>query len=91
MLKNGDLIYYFTGDIKKAVNIPVVTDGAYVKKGNLSDKIKLFKIGTTNINRIKVLFISYNITFQNIRDFIAADGTGLDITLYRNFKILKAK
>ena len=91
VLENGDLVYYSTGDAGEAVDAPVVTDGAYVGGGNLSDKIKSFKTGTTNINRVEVSLVSHDTTFQNIRDLIAADGTGSDTTLYRNFEILKAE
>ena len=58
MLKNGDLVYYLTGDAGEAVNAPVVTDGEYVGGAELSDKIRSFKTGTTNIDRVEVLLVS---------------------------------
>ena len=91
VLENGDLVYYSTGDAGEAVDAPVVTDGVYVGGGDLSDKIKSFKTGTTNIDRVEVSLVSHDTTFQNIRDLLAADGTGSDTTLYRNFEILKAE
>lgn len=91
VLENGDLVYYSTGDAGEAVDAPVVTDGAYVGGTELSEKIRSFKTGTTNIDRVEVSLVSHDTTFQNIRDLIAADGTGADTVLYQGFEVLKTE
>ncbi|KAK2008202.1 coagulation factor 5/8 type domain-containing protein [Colletotrichum eremochloae] len=91
VLDNGDLVYYSTGGAGEAVDAPVVTNGTYVGGAALADKIRSFKTGTTNINRVEVSLVSHDTTFQNIRDLISADGTGPDTVLYRNFAILKTE
>ncbi|KAK1573757.1 coagulation factor 5/8 type domain-containing protein [Colletotrichum navitas] len=91
VLDNGDLVYYSTGDAGEAVDAPVVTNGAYVGGAALADKIRSFKTGTTNIDRVEVSLVSHDTTFQNIRDLINADGPGPDTVLYKNFETLKTE
>ncbi|KAK1706337.1 coagulation factor 5/8 type domain-containing protein [Colletotrichum lupini] len=91
LLGNGDLVYYSTGDAGEAVDAPVVTNGSYVGGTALAEKVKSFKTGTTNINRVEISLVSHDTTFQIIRDLINADGTGSDTKLYKNFEVLKAE
>ncbi|KAK1715493.1 hypothetical protein CaCOL14_012312 [Colletotrichum acutatum] len=91
LLDNGDLVYYSTGDAGEAVDAPVVTNGSYVGGTALADKVKSFKTGTTNINRVEISLVSHDTTFQIIRDLINADGTGSDTKLYKNFEVLKVE
>ncbi|KAI1380486.1 coagulation factor 5/8 type domain-containing protein [Hypoxylon crocopeplum] len=89
VLANGDLVYYSTGSAGEAVDAPVVTGGSYVGGTALADKVKSFKTGTTNIDRVEISLVSHDTTFQNIRDLINGDGTGSDTALYKNFEALK--
>ncbi|KAK2044025.1 coagulation factor 5/8 type domain-containing protein [Colletotrichum somersetense] len=91
VLDNGDLVYYSTGDAGEAVDAPVVTNRTYVGGAALADKIRSFKTGATNIDRVEVSLVSHDTTFQNIRDLISADGPGPDTILYRHFEILKTE
>ncbi|KAJ0299789.1 hypothetical protein COL5a_005149 [Colletotrichum fioriniae] len=91
LLSNGDLVYYSTGDAGEAVDAPVVTNGSYVGGTALAEKVKSFKTGTTNINRVEISLVSHDTTFQIIRDLINADGTGSGTKLFKNFEILKAE
>ncbi|KXH52068.1 coagulation factor 5/8 type domain-containing protein [Colletotrichum simmondsii] len=91
LIDNGDLVYYSTGDAGEAVDAPVVTNGSYVGGTALAEKVKSFKTGTTNINRVEISLVSHDTTFQIIRDLINADGTGSDTKLYKNFEVLKAE
>ncbi|KAK0380697.1 coagulation factor 5/8 type domain-containing protein [Colletotrichum limetticola] len=91
LLGNGDLVYYSTGDAGEAVDAPVVTNGSYVGGTALAEKVKSFKTGTTNINRVEISLVSHDTTFKIIRDLINADGTGSDTKLYKNFEVLKAE
>ncbi|KAK6213310.1 coagulation factor 5/8 type domain-containing protein [Colletotrichum tabaci] len=91
VLADGDLVYYSTGDAGEAVDAPVVTNGTYVGGVALADKIRSFKTGPTNIDRVEVSLVSHDATFQNIRDLVNADGTGPETVLYRNFDALKTE
>ncbi|KAK2034853.1 coagulation factor 5/8 type domain-containing protein [Colletotrichum zoysiae] len=91
VLDNGDLVYYSTGDAGEAVDAPVVTNGTYVGGAALADKIRSFKTGTTNIDRVEVSLVSHDATFQNIRDLMGADGPGPGTVLYRSFEVLRAE
>lgn len=90
VLTNGDLVYYSTGSAGEAVDAPVVTNGSYVGGAALADKIKSFKSGTTDIERVEISLVSHDTTFQNIRSLINADGVGSDTILYKGFDALKA-
>ncbi|KAI1342166.1 coagulation factor 5/8 type domain-containing protein [Xylariaceae sp. FL0016] len=89
VLESGDLVYYSTGDAGGAVDAPVVTNGSYVGGSDLTNKIRDFKSGATAVDQVEVSLVSQDTTFENIRDLIAADGTGADTVLYRNFEVLK--
>lgn len=89
VLENGDLVYYSTGDAGEAVDAPVITGGEYVGGSALADKIKSFKTGETLINRVEVSLVSQDATFVNIENLIAANGTGPETPLYRNFDALR--
>jgi hypothetical protein len=89
VLANGDLVYYSTGGQGEAVDAPVVTNGSYNGGSALTEKIRSFKTGTTNIDRVEISLVSHDTTFQNIRSLINAEGTGSATRLYQNFNLLK--
>ncbi|KAH7324783.1 coagulation factor 5/8 type domain-containing protein [Stachybotrys elegans] len=89
VLPSGDLVYYSTGDAGEPVDAPVMTNGEYVGGDALAEKVKSFKTGDTLVERVEVSIVSHDTSFREIRDLIAAEGTGPDSILYKHFSILK--
>lgn len=58
--------------------------GAYVGGDALAAKVKSFKTGTTDINRVEISMNS-----QHVKDLMASPGPGASTPLYRNFAALK--
>ena len=78
---DGDLVY---NDIK------IVDDGVYIGDEEWPDAVMAFKQGNTCVRRIEIAIGAWGSgSFNSIRDLIAAEGTGPDSRLYKNFKLLK--
>ncbi|MCC3371522.1 discoidin domain-containing protein [Cohnella sp. REN36] len=78
---NGDLYY---NDQK------VVSNGAYVGKASWPSELATLKQAPTSVKRLEISVGSWGVNdFQNIKDLIAAQGTGTTSILYKNFSALK--
>ena len=78
---NGDLHYN---------NDPIISDGTYVGDPGWPARLATLKQAPTSITRIEASVGGWGTgDFQNIRNLIAAQGTGPDSVLYRNFQVLK--
>ncbi|KAH9895422.1 coagulation factor 5/8 type domain-containing protein [Xylariomycetidae sp. FL2044] len=90
VLETGDLVYYATGAAAEEVDVPVVTNGTYVGGAEMAEKIIAFKTANgSGIDRVELSLVSADPTFENIRDLIAAEGTGPETVLYRGFEALR--
>ncbi len=78
---DGDLVY----------NEPKLVDnGVYVGDPDWPAQVHAFKEGQTSVRRIEIAIGAWGSgAFENIKNLIAAEGTGPDSTLYKNFKVLK--
>ncbi|WP_111267424.1 galactose-binding domain-containing protein [Marilutibacter maris] len=78
---NGDLHYN---------NDPIITDGTYIGDPGWPSRLATLKQAPTSVTRIEASVGGWGTgDFQNIKDLIAAQGTGPDSVLYRNFQTLK--
>ncbi|MBN2842235.1 MAG: hypothetical protein JXM68_04045, partial [Sedimentisphaerales bacterium] len=78
---NGDLAY---NDTK------IVQNGVYIGKSTWGAEVHAFKEGVTSVRRIEIGIGSWlSGAFESIKNLIAAEGTGPNSTLYKNFKLLK--
>ena len=78
---DGDLVYN---------NPKLIDNGVYVGKATWPAEVHAFKEGETSIRRIEFAIGAWGSgSFNAVRDLIAAEGTGPDSTLYKNFKLLK--
>ena len=79
--ENGDL--YFNNDL-------IVSNGKYVGDPGWPARVASLKQAPTSVERIEFSIGGYwTGDFYNIRNLIAAQGTGPGSILYRNFKVLK--
>lgn len=81
------------GNFNYNAEFPIVANGQYIGRSRYPDfprNVALLKTPPTSINRIEVGISAWgSSTFQNIKNLIAAQGTGPTTMLYRNFKALK--
>lgn len=78
---NGDLDYNAT---------PLVTNGVYVGDPTWGAKLAAIKAPPSTVNRIEMTVSGYgDPSFTNIKNLIAAQGTGPNSILYRSFQALK--
>ncbi|KAF6788459.1 s1d (lysyl endopeptidase) subfamily c-terminal domain protein [Colletotrichum musicola] len=77
VLANGDLVYYSTGGAGEPVDAPVVSAGVYVGGDALAEKVRSFKTGETDVDRVEVSLVSHDATFQNIRALVGDGSTVL--------------
>ena len=81
------------GNFNYNAEFPIVANGQYIGHNTHPDfphNVALLKTAPTSIRRIEVgLSAAGGSTFQNIKNLIAAHGTGPTTNLYKNFKVLK--
>ncbi|MBN2783666.1 MAG: hypothetical protein JXR25_02470 [Pontiellaceae bacterium] len=78
------------GDLNYNGNHLLVQDGVYVGDKSWGNRLAALKVPPTSITRIEVCTGGAGArSWANIKDLIAAEGTGPDSILYRNFMALK--
>lgn len=78
---NGDL--YYNDQL-------VVSNGAYVGDSAWPARLATLKQAPTSVKRLEISVGSWGVSdFQNIKNLIAAQGTGTNSILYKNFAALK--
>jgi hypothetical protein len=82
-----------SGNLNFNAEFPLVQNGAYVGAGtypNFAGDIASLKAAPTSITRVEFCVSAWgSSTFANIKNLIAAQGTGSSSILYRNFQALK--
>ncbi|WP_343688080.1 carbohydrate-binding protein [Chitinophaga sp.] len=82
-----------SGNFNFNAEFPLVQNGAYIGASTYPDfanDIALLKSAPTTINRVEFCISAWgSATFTNIKNLIAAQGTGSTSILYRNFQALK--
>lgn len=79
--ENGDL--HYNNDL-------IISNGAYVGDPAWLTRVASLKQAPTSVNRIEFSIGGWGVgDFANIQNLIAAQGTGPDSVLYRNFQKLK--
>ncbi len=67
----------------------ILKNGVYTGKASWPDEVKAFKEGETSVRRIELAIGAWNSdAFLHIKNLIAAEGTGPDSRLYKNFKLI---
>lgn len=81
------------GHLNFNAEFPLIQNGNYIGGSsypNFVGDIASLKTGTTTINRVEFCLSAWgSSTFNNIRNLIAAQGTGPSSILYRNFQALR--
>ncbi|WP_150107685.1 hypothetical protein [Pedosphaera parvula] len=79
------------GDFTFSDGSTVCSGGVYVGPSNWASLINQCRAAQTSINRIEMCIAQWGDTsFRNIKNRIAADGTGSGTVLYRNLQALKS-
>lgn len=79
--ENGDL--HYNNDL-------IIANGVYVGDPNWPARVASLKQAPTSVNRIEFSVGGWGVgDFNNIKNLIAAQGTGPDSILYKNFQLLK--
>lgn len=82
-----------SGNFNFNAEFPLVQNGAYVGAStypNFANDIALLKSAPTSIKRVEFCLSAWgSSTFANIKNLIAAQGTGSTSILYKNFQALK--
>jgi len=81
-------VYYPSGDLIFN-SFPICTGGVYVASSNFPAQLATLKLAPTSVSRIEVAVGSGGVNdFSAVQRLIAAQGTGTNSILYRNFKAL---
>jgi len=82
-----------SGNFNFNAEFPLIQDGAYIGASsypNFANDIALLKSAPSTINRVEFCLSAWGgSTFANVKNLIAAQGTGSTSTLYKNFQALK--
>ncbi|POS69876.1 coagulation factor 5/8 type domain-containing protein [Diaporthe helianthi] len=82
VLENGDIMYY--SSTPGSSDVLIASNGTYVGGTALSDMVKSFKTGTTDVTRVEI-----SMNARNVKELVDTQGTGSSTRLYRNFAALK--
>ena len=82
-----------SGNFNFNAEFPLIQNGTYIGANsypNFANDIALLKSAPTTINRVEFCLSAWGgATFTNVKNLIAAQGTGSTSTLYKNFQALK--
>jgi hypothetical protein len=82
-----------SGNFNFNAEFPLIQNGTYIGASsypNFANDIALLKSAPSTINRVEFCLSAWGgATFTNVKNLIAAQGTGSTSTLYKNFQALK--